>query len=96
MQSFYLTDAQAEIVVIEDGLHPMTLGLPVAGDPTSLGDHVDPLHRAAAQSPQSPEAYQEYLASRPRPEPQPEPTVQEKLNSLGITIADLKAELGIA
>lgn len=46
--------------------------------------------------------YQAWLAAGNTPAPYvepekpPEPTAKEKLNSLGITIADLKAELGIA
>jgi hypothetical protein len=54
------------------------------------------VHREAAQTPQSPEAYQDYLAALPKPEPPPELTVKEKLSALGITIEDLKAELGLA
>jgi hypothetical protein len=47
-------------------------------------------------------AYEDWLAKGNTPEPYvepvipPPPTVTEKLNSMGITIADLKAELGSA
>jgi hypothetical protein len=62
----------------------------------------DPAHVEGDYNPALWEEYQAWLAKGNTPEPYVEPvipppaTVAQKLDSMGITIADLKAELGIA
>ena len=95
MQSFCTDEYRLSIVVVGDDNRPNTLMLPVAGDPSSLGDHVPADLREAAQTPQSPEAWAAYLAALPQPVPVVL-TPTEKLANAGLTVDELKGLLGLA
>jgi len=91
MKSFYSSESTIEVIAADGGR--IVVVLPIAGDPSSLGDHVDPAIRAACQTPLPVSEWEKYLASLPAPTPLPEPTLTEKLASIGLTIDQLKEAL---
>ncbi len=89
MNSYWPTEAQEVIAVVDDNDRATWLYLPIAGDPSSLGGHIDAAMREAAQSPQSRADWDAYLASLPPP-PAPEPIpLPEKLAAMGVDINEL-------
>ena len=84
--SFFLDDAQAAVLVIDDnGLHNMCFLL-TPGDASSGPEGLD------IPPPGTPEQLAAHLASIPPPAP---PTPAEKLAAAGLSIDELKELLGL-
>ena len=95
MKAFWTSDFKEKICVASDDNSITSVYLPVAGDPSSLGDHVTPNIRAACQTPLPKKDWDDYVASLPAPAP-PAPidlTPAEKLKAAGLTVEELKALL---
>jgi hypothetical protein len=88
--AYWVTSAQNCIAVIADDNSVNLVMLPVAGDPSSIGNHLPAELRAVCQAPRAAAEYEAWVAALPAPAP---PTAAEKLASLGLAADDLKALL---
>jgi hypothetical protein len=96
MKSFYTNQEHTAIAVIdsdEEGCN--ILYLPESGNPESLGDHVDPVLKSAAQNPQSEEEYFAYLEEQKAAHTSVELTSVQKLAAAGLSVDELKSLLDL-
>jgi hypothetical protein len=91
----YLSSETSVTVVGDDGSHTV-LTFPVANEPSSIGEHVDPALREAAQNPLSTAEWLEYsaaLISTASNAAQEPVALADRLIALGIDVAELKTLL---
>jgi hypothetical protein len=93
MKSYWATELQEVVVSVDDSNLATWVYLPVAGDPSSIGDHVDQALRDNCQSPLPKEEWDARLNILATQDPVTEPSLKDKLDTLGIPLADLKAAL---
>ena len=93
MESYWANEQKTVIAVpTEERFIYMTV--PEPGNPDCIGEHVPAEYRNAAKNPKTLEEWKSFVENQPKPEPKVR-TSQEKLESAGLTVDELKELLGL-